>query len=131
MQEEMNLNENAKAHENVGVEENIDATIQYEFLGYADVQKYGSLVADGYEDIDDIIQDEAIEYIDVQEQESYEIVIEESTGWTNRTEDVTHYDLSDRNQPDQHIIESITGLSDVLSDIQSLKSTLYASGGGL
>jgi hypothetical protein len=103
MQEETNLEQNAEVYEDINIEENTDG----------------------------ITQEETIEYIDVQEQEPYSIEVKEVLGWTSDTGDITHYGLTDRNQPDQHIIESITGLEDILADIQSLKSGLYTKSGGL
>lgn len=50
-----------------------------------------------------------------------EIEVSEATGWTSG--DVArHINLPDRNESDQHIITSITGLRDELDEIESLKS---------
>ena len=62
--------------------------------------------------------------IDVEEVEEINIEVEESVGWA--TGDGTrHYDLPDRNDANQHTIESITGLRDELNEIERIK-TVYS-----
>ena len=76
-------------------------------------------------DVDDIGQNikpnETVEYIEVNELEPMEIEIEEAVGWTGGNGDITHASLPDKNEPDQHAIESIKGLSKMLDILSSAK----------
>ena len=56
--------------------------------------------------------------------EEIEISVEEAIGWVSG-DSGHHYGLPDRNEPDQHIITSITGLREELDEIERLK-TVYS-----
>lgn len=80
----------------------------------------------------DISNEETVEYIEVDEPEEIVVEISEELISPGVTDEVlTHNDLSNRNISDQHTIGAITGLEGILEEIQSLKSGLYASSGGL
>ena len=57
--------------------------------------------------------------------EEIEISVEEAIGWVSG-DSGHHYGLPDRNEPDQHIITSITGLREELDEIEKLK-TVYSN----
>lgn len=62
--------------------------------------------------------DEELIQFDVEE---VEIEVEEGTGW-NGGDGTRHSDMPDKYEPNQHIIESITGLREELDNIEALKA---------
>lgn len=62
--------------------------------------------------------DEELIQFDVEE---VEIEVEEGTGW-NGGDGTRHSDMPDKYEPNQHIIESITGLREELDNIEALKT---------
>jgi hypothetical protein len=72
---------------------------------------------------------DAVEVIEEAEAEAVEVIeveMEEGIGWSSG-EGKTHSSLYDRNNPDQHVITSITGLREELDEIERLK-TVYSNG---
>ena len=62
--------------------------------------------------------------VNVENIEEIEISVEEAIGWIGGDRG-HHYELPDRNEPNQHIITSITGLREELDEIEKLK-TVYS-----
>ena len=76
----------------------------------------------GGEGNDDMPMEETtIDVLYVGPVEEIEIEVDEAIGWVPG-DPGRHYGLPDRNDPDQHIIESITGLREELDEIESLKT---------
>lgn len=69
--------------------------------------------------------DEATKEFEDETIEEIEIEMEETIGWSG-ADGTSHKGLYDRNEPDQHIIGSITGLKEKLDQIEALK-TVYSN----
>lgn len=63
---------------------------------------------------------ETMDVVEVEDVEPLEIVVEESVGWVGG-DNTRHYSLYGRDEPNQHPIESITGLRTELNEIERLK----------
>ena len=75
-------------------------------------------------EVDTEIEESTVDVLHVGLMEEIEIEVDEAIGWVSG-DPGRHYGLPDRNDPDQHIIESITGLREELDEIESLK-TVYS-----
>ena len=81
------------------------------------------------DDIEPIVeQEEVIEYVEVEDVEEVNIEIDETVGWVGG-DPSKHYSLSGRDEPNQHIIESITGLREELTTLSSVKDISSIHGG--
>ena len=70
--------------------------------------------------IDENIQaNETIDVIEVEKPQETEIIIEETIGWSGSNGSITHRDLQDKDDKDQHTIGSITHLEEVLDTLGS------------
>jgi methyl-accepting chemotaxis protein len=72
---------------------------------------------------------QTVEYIKVEDVEVAEIEIDEAVGWVGG-DPTKHYSLEGRDEPDQHIIESITGLREELNTLGTAHN-VYTSGSGI
>ena len=75
-------------------------------------------------DNDILMEEPTVDVLYVGPMEEIEIEVDEAIGWVSG-DTGRHYGLPDRNDPDQHIIESITDLREELDEIESLK-TVYS-----
>ena len=100
-----------KQEEGIIAQDNIDV----ETIDGDDVAEF-----DGEPDNDSTLEEITLDVLDVEDVEEIEIEVDEAIGWVSG-EAGRHYGLPDRNEPNQHIIESITGLKEILDELKRLK----------
>lgn len=104
----------------ITTEEIIEAVAEEVVDNVADIELTEPTTIETYED------ETAVE---IETFEEIEIEVEESIGWVGG-DSSRHYSLYGRNEPDQHSISAITGLSKELNEIKRLK-TLYSDKHGV
>ena len=80
---------------------------------------------DGELDNDTSMEEITLDVLEDKTVEEIEIEVNDLMGWSG--DGSTHEGLPDRNTPNQHIISSITGLEEILDEIEALK-TVYSDG---
>lgn len=74
-------------------------------------------------------EEKTVEYINIEDVETTEITIDEAVGWVGG-DPTKHYSLYGRDEPDQHIIESITGLREELNKL-GITHNIYTPDSGV